>query len=287
MSKTYVVDTNVLLFDPVALTSFDEHDVLIPLVVFEELDRHKSRYDEVGRNARETCRLLDKLRLTGNLNEGIPIGTLGGSLRVMSLVEGQVDVPRELGSSVDNTIISCMLWLRKIGIDAKLISRDINMRLKCDGLGMKSEDYVKSNNIVSEDLYTGVTTLNVGEDLENKFLLDGIINVENYFDPNQIVILKNLEGKTFGISRNYVNDNVNTLKCIQKYHSVYGLKSRNKEQDFSLDLLMDPDVKLVTLTGKAGCVHPDTLVSIKLENINWELPEPVHTYFNVKSENEK
>lgn len=256
--KTYVIDTNVLLFDPGSLTSFDEHLVIIPLVVFEELDKHKNRFDEVGRNARYISRYLDTIRSAGNLFEGVPLEN-GGILKVASLLDVDVNLPKELrNSSCDNTIIFHMLQLSKLDSNVKLVTKDINLRLKCDALGIKSEDYLKSSiNKDIDDLYTGVDSLSLSDDqIEDLLTMDELlVESDKTLYPNQIIIVKNDQTRTSAIARciNQSDENCYKLVQVKPQSNVYGLNPRNKEQNFSLDLLLNPEIKLVTMIGAAGC----------------------------------
>ncbi len=261
--KTYVLDTNVLLSDPGSLFAFDEHTVIIPIAVLEELDNHKSRQDEVGQNARSVSRSLDDLRHQGSLLEGIRLRN-GGLLKVISISPDKfVDLPLELrsiGPKVDNMIIALMMSL---GEHAILVSKDINVRLKCDALGIRCEDYLKMR--VADDpqnFYRGVEVIDdlTFEEVES-FYVEGELTLRpeslqgKKLYPNQIVILKNKndhDGKTIksAIAKCLTPDK--PLVHIQKIEHAFNLKPRNKEQGFSLDLLFDENIKLLTLVGPSG-----------------------------------
>lgn len=258
MKKTYVLDTNVLLSDPNAITSFEDNDVIIPMIVLEELDHHKSRMDEVGHNARQVSRALDSMRSSHNsLISGVSLPE-GGTLRVVSVQPeiAKEKLPLELDTSkADNLIISLMLGLPKSYI---LVSKDINVRIKCDALGISSEDYLKLR-ITSDPkkFYRGVEVIEVSEDEVDEFYIKEKLVIDNPSAkyPNQIVITKCIEDeKTIksAITKLKIIDGIKTLVPIKKYDSVFGLKPRNKEQAFSLDLLFDPDIKLLTLVGLSG-----------------------------------
>lgn len=258
MKKTYVLDTNVLLSDPNSITSFEDNDVIIPMIVLEELDHHKSRMDEVGHNARQVSRTLDSMRSDENsLISGVKLAE-GGTLRVVS-VNAEVakeKLPVELNTSkADNLIISLMLGLPKNYI---LVSKDINVRIKCDALGISSEDYLKLR--ITNDpkkFYKGVEVLEVPEETVDDFYHKEKLTLDHsqIRYPNQVVILKCVEDeKTIksAISKVKIIDGIKTLVPIKRFENVFGLKPRNKEQAFSLDLLFDPDVKLLTLVGLSG-----------------------------------
>lgn len=254
--KTYVLDTNVLLSDPNSIFSFDEHNVIIPMVVLEELDRHKSRPDEVGRNARQVTRALDNLRERGNLMDGVPLKE-GGTLKV-----GKMDVIQNIpldGLEVgkpDNMIIAFAKYHAK----AILVSKDINVRIKCDSLGVRCEDYLKMR--VADDpqkFFRGVEVLEVSEELVDNFYHDGKVDVPEELTkthklyPNQIVVIKSVQGgQTVKSAITKCVMPGQPLVPIAKVEQAFGLKPRNKEQSFSLDLLFDDNIKLLTLVGPSG-----------------------------------
>lgn len=260
--KTYVLDTNVLLTDADSLNAFGDNNIIIPLVVLEELDRHKTGMDDTGRNARQVSRELDALRKTnGNLFDGVDLPN-GGKLKVSYMkVNSSDEFAEDINmQKVDNVIIAFMLRLKlKNKIDATLVSRDVNIRLKCDALGIKAEDYLKmhvSGN--KEQFYHGVAVIDVDEEEINEFYDNDFLTLaspslkDSAFCPNQVVILKNTnqsQQKKSAITK-VVNG---TLLPIKQYDNVFGLKPRNKEQHFSLDLLLDTNVKIVTMTGPSGC----------------------------------
>lgn len=256
MKKTYVLDTNVLLSDHNALDSFEDNDIVIPLAVLEELDKHKIRQDEVGANARTINRKLDTLRQFGSLLTGI-LTNGGGILRVAGISNLTIsNLPPEFqGQKVDNMIIAYALEHQKE--QYILVSKDINVRIKCDAIGVTCEDYKKSQVITSTDsMYSGV----VKKEATQEFI-DSIHEAAKNSTtvlapsdwtllPNEIVIIKSF-GSTSGstIVRTLKN---NELQLVSKHNNCFGLTPRNKEQNFSLDLLYDDKIKLITLSGIAG-----------------------------------
>lgn len=260
--KTYVLDTNVLLSDPSSIFSFEEHNVFIPMAVLEELDNHKSRQDDVGKNARTVSRSLDELREKGSLMEGIKLDH-GGVLKVVTISPEWINcLPVELKPTdpkVDNMIIAFMMSMTE-SHNAVLVSKDINVRLKCDSLGIRCEDYRKMR--VTNDpksFYRGVEVVELPDDLVQQFYdedglyLPDFVTKERQFYPNQIVILKSThEGHT---TKSAISKFVSTgkpLVPITKIDQAFNLKPRNKEQSFSLDLLFDENIKLLTLAGPSG-----------------------------------
>jgi len=258
--KHLVLDTNVLLHDPKCLENFGDNYVYIPLACIEELDHHKSRQDDVGRNAREVARQLDAYREIGTLSEGVDTSK-GGKIFITpksAQTKKSVHIPAELDlNKVDNQIIEFALSLsQKEGVeDVKVISKDINVRLKCDSLKICSEDYyalrAKSN---TDEVYGGVVRLahdDIQEIYDNSEL-DVFKSSENFsVAPNTFVVVKNYTTNQSVIVR-VLNPELGSYKIIKNADSPMGIKHKNKEQMMALDLLMDPSVHLVTLVGLAG-----------------------------------
>lgn len=287
MKKTYVLDTNVLLSDPNSIFSFEDNDLIIPMAVLEELDHHKSRLDEVGRNARQTSKTLDELRLKGSLVDGVLLQN-GATLRIVSINPSILtNLPPELLSSkVDNMIISFMLQLKQeqdrlfnsdeTSNPAILVTKDINVRIKCDSLGVKCEDYLKMRVTAdAEHFYRGVEVVEIEEKRVEQFYREGelLLKPEEINDaalyPNQIIVIKNTgqDGKTTksALSKCVAADK--PLVPIAKIEQAFGLKPRNKEQSFSLDLLFDNNVKLLTLTGPSGTGKTLLAIAAALEQL--------------------
>jgi len=285
MKKIYVLDTNVLLSDPKSIFSFEDNDLIIPMAVLEELDHHKSRLDEVGRNARQTSKILDKLRLQGSLVEGVLLQN-GAKLRIASINPSILtNLPPELLSSkVDNMIISFMLQLKQessFSVDndcevATLVTKDINVRIKCDSLGIKCEDYLKMRVTAdAEHFYRGVEVVEITEKRVEQFYREEelLLKPEEISDtilyPNQIVVIKNTgqDGKTTKSALSKCISADKPLVPIAKIEQAFGLKPRNKEQSFSLDLLFDNNVKLLTLTGPSGTGKTLLAIAAALEQL--------------------
>lgn len=282
MKKTYVLDTNVLLSDPRCFHNFQDNDLVLPILVLEELDRHKGRSDEVGRNCREVSRELDKLGETGPLKDGVSLPG-GGTLRVGSSPKGYSELlPPDLvnGSSVDNMIIGFVLKLMKESCKDDqappiLVSKDINVRVKCSSLGIPAQDYLSDRISDSMDtLYTGVKVVQVADGIVDDFYAGGIyswsdvLQPEETAYPNQILVIKSIddEGNTTNSALSRVTAG-GILRPLQKIDSIFGIRPRNKEQTFSLELLMDPSIKLLTLTGRAGCGKTLLAIAAGLEQL--------------------
>jgi PhoH-like ATPase len=251
--NTYVIDTNVFLSDFNCLKAFGPHDIAIPMKVLEEIDKHKKRQDPVGMNARSSIRLLDELREENSLQNGVKLEK-GGTVYVQSfdktLLPDDLDI-----KDPDNQIICTALTLIKEGKQVVMVSRDVNMRVKCDALGLESEDYTPSQ--IVEDtshIYTGLETIYVQDSL-----IDDIYAKKEVFlpeqpmklYPNQFLVLVSEISETKSALVRFKNYQY-PLKKISDKREAWGLKPRNKEQAMALDLLLDPDIKLVTIMGLAG-----------------------------------
>jgi PhoH-like ATPase len=253
--KIFVLDTNVLLTDSNSILNFTDGDIAIPLKVLDEIDKHKKRQDSVGVHARNTIRKLDELREKGNLFEGVDLEN--GKLFVKGF--DAFKLPDDLDvENPDNQIIATALSLKEQCNDSKviLVSRDINMRVKCDALSIDCEDY--SNDQVVDDiegLYTGLT-----EHLVDDQTIDLVYKDEPVFldseelkvEPNQFVMLiSNSNDKKTALVR-FLNYEKPVKKIDSYKKGIWGVRPKNKEQNFALDLLMNPDIPLVTIIGKAG-----------------------------------
>lgn len=256
--KTYVLDTSVYLTDSSCIRAFKNNDIVIPLKVLEEIDKHKKRQDSVGSQARSTIRKLDELRAKGSLSKGVRIEKGLGIIRVSSY--NPLCLPDDLDlEDSDNQIIATALSEQEEAPASRkvvVVSRDINMRVKCDALGLLTEDY-NAEQVVenSEGLYTGRSELLVDEQIIDKFYNGDEIFVtkEEYrLYPNQFVMLiSNSNEKKTALAR-FISYNSPLKKIMKPGARVWSTTPRNKEQQFALELLMDPMVPVVSLVGKAG-----------------------------------
>jgi len=251
--KTFVLDTNVLLHDPRALFGFDEHDVVIPMTVIEEVDKFKKNLDEVGRNARTVSRSLDDLRGIGSLKEGVP-SPGGGVVRVVFSDAQQPISPHWGGDSNDNRILQTALDLAsKATSEVVLVTRDTNMRLKGDALGLPSEDY-KNARIEVDEQHTGVVELNVPEDVIDGLHETGTATLPEELArlPHEFLVLQS-DSRPGHKALGRIDATGRGLQKVGRHREgVWGITARNKEQLFALDLLLDESVHLVTLSGMAG-----------------------------------
>ncbi len=278
--RLFVLDTNVLMHDPTALFRFQEHDIYLPMVVLEELDNNKKGHSEVARNARQASRFMDELMLdisTESIAEGIPLSQ-GGFTNGHKASSGKLFFQTEImeaklpsslpGSKSDNTILGTALALKEQQPERQvtLVSKDTNMRIKASILGIHSEDY--RNDQVLEDvelLYRGTTELSADfwdkhskemhswqEEGRTFYRLSGP-DIEAWY-PNQFIHLPEEDG--FQAIVRKVVDGDAIIETVRDYsnpsHNVWGINARNREQNFALNLLMDPEIDFVTLVGQAG-----------------------------------
>jgi PhoH-like ATPase len=251
--KTYVVDTNVLLHDPHALAVFQENNVVLPLAVIEEIDDQKKRQDEVGRNAREASRLLDGLRGLGSLAQGVPTAG-GGSLRVeLNHREATQGFPDILEAGMADNRILLVAWNIKQETDhpVVLVSKDLNLRLKADVLGIAAEDY-RNDKVDFDSLYSGCRDLWVQPGDIEAFYRQGLLALPSRRRvlPHQFLVLKCREQPSqSALARHFAG----VLYPLRQAEGDYlGVRARNKEQRFALELLLNDDIKIVTLAGAAG-----------------------------------
>jgi PhoH-like ATPase len=249
MKKTFVLDTNVLLHNAVSIESFADNTVVLPMAVIEELDNFKGSSNELGRNARQVIRRLDSLRAVGNLRDGVPLSG-GGSLCIASPVE--VLEETELVEDIpDNRILLLAYQLHKEGEKVIFVSKDINARIKADALGLEAQDFEKEK-INFDELYSGFSEVGVPETTIADFFSEPVYHNEaigRY--PNEFVQLRaNEDAHKMALGRVIEPGLIGHLS--KQHERVWNLLPRNREQRLAIELLMDPDVELVTLVGQAG-----------------------------------
>jgi len=283
IAKLFVLDTNVLMHDPSCLFRFEEHDVYLPMITLEELDNHKKGMSEVARNARQVSRTLDALvgdNSNQEISEGIVLSKLGnkeakGHLLFQTKLQN-INLPEGLPvGKADNQILAVVRALEAEHPDRPivLVSKDINMRIKARALGLAAEDYFNDHVMEDSDLlYTGLVQLPLdfwnkhGKGMESwqenrngvsntfyrvtgPFISNLLVNQFVYLEPN------NGEASFYGQVRQ-INGKTAVLQTLRDFgnakHSVWGVTSRNREQNFALNLLMDPECDFVTLLGQAG-----------------------------------
>jgi len=252
LRKAFVLDTNVLLFDPNAVNKFGANDVIIPITVIEEIDRFKREMSENGRNARYFSRLMDKLRKEGTLSQGVKLPS-GAILMVELGVSGPL--PSDLSSDrPDNRILATAMNMRKMQPKRPVVfvTKDTNLRIKADALGLDAQDY-EPTTVHSDELYSGVTHLNVSAEVIDEFYAQKKVQLKGaQLQANQYVILKDAANQHHTAMGRY-NREIDFLVPIYKpAEGLWGIFPKNSEQSFAIDMLLNDEIKLVSLVGKAG-----------------------------------
>jgi PhoH-like ATPase len=272
--KTYVIDTSVFLSDANALYRFKNNDILIPIKVLEEVDKHKKRQDSVGFNARLIIKHLDSLRVKGSLSKGIRLGKGMGILRV---AKASRSLPKDLDFSIpDHQILSVAFHENLENEKRKVIvvSRDINMRVIADSLGLLSEDY-ETNSIVEDKdkVYEGFAEVLVDDEFieqfyEGKEMFLEQANIKQKLYPNQFLLLiSSSNPKKSAICRFLEFKSPLKPINVKDYSKSWGIVPRNKEQTFAYDLLFDDEVPLVSLIGRAGSGKTLMAIAAGLEQV--------------------
>jgi len=253
--KTFVLDTNVILHDPLAMFAFHGSRVVIPLTVIEELDTFKRNNDERGRSARLVARQLDKLRHKGKLSDWVDLEH-GGKLKVEMQVSGGLPTSFSQGTK-DNEILSCAQYLRKQGENVVFISKDINLRIKAEALGLEAQDYEKSK-VDVDVLYTGwrevaVDTATIDRFYkEKKLVLPASSDSDRAFIPNEFALLKNAAGGSQSALARFDAKAAALVPLAKGDVAPWGIKPLNTEQRFAIEMLFNKDIQLVTLIGVPG-----------------------------------
>jgi len=253
--KTFVLDTNVLLYDAHSILKFGKNSVFIPLIVIEELDRFKKGQDENGRNARAFSRIVDKLRGKGHLADGVDLDN-GGKLfiSVGKKLENENIANIDLGLN-DNIILASALSLKRDRDNVILVSKDINLRLKADVLGIPAEDYGEQHGTL-EELYSGIRTIEVSAAELREFEKEHFLQLDDEhmvgIHPNEYLIMVDANNENYRNFGRYSGPKGGIVPLIKRREGVWGIYPKNIEQKFAMDALLNQDIKLVTLVGKAG-----------------------------------
>ncbi len=252
--KHFVLDTNILIHDPGAIFQFGDNEVVLPIYVLEEVDQFKKEASERGRNSREVARMLDKLRNGGGrLSEGALLPN-GGRLRVATVERA---VPRTLR---ENQVADYLILMVAVDVrDAHpndptiFVTKDVNLRIRADALGLTSVDLEAEERVSLEELYSGMTEIQVtGAEVDTFFGQGSLELTRADLHANQYVLLRDAESPSHSALGRFdkVQGKLVQLKKIRD--GVWGIRPRNKEQHCALDLLLSDDIKLITLVGKAG-----------------------------------
>jgi PhoH-like ATPase len=260
--KNYILDTNVLLHDPNSLLSFEDNNVLIPIEVIEEIDRFKRESTELGQNARGVSRMLDGFRGDGSLSEGVKLPN-GGKLKIIFQKNGNGNGHAHVtnGSemfnahTVDNRILSLASGIQKAQPRNAtiLVSKDINLRIKADAVGLQAEDY-ETDRVFIKDLYTGMLELTMTSAQIAAFRANGELALnggKKYFPNEYCALIDETNPKKTALAKIDATGE-KLIPIVDSREGVWGIKPRNREQHFAFDALLDDRVKLVTLMGKAG-----------------------------------
>ncbi|HWM88895.1 MAG TPA: PhoH family protein [Kofleriaceae bacterium] len=252
--KNYVLDTNVLLHDPRAIYSFEDNNVIIPIFVIDEIDTFKKDQSELGRNARHVARMLDSHRNGNSLSKLVPLEN-GGGLMIALGSRSPLEPARD-AHKMDNLILEIALEVRDS--DPKtptiLVTKDVNMRIRGDALGLRAVDY-DDQNISLEELYSGCAEVSLpGEQIDRFYSDNQVVPPEDAgaLTPNQYVLLRNRDNAGQTALGRFDKGTGKVVPIRKLREGVWGIRPRNKEQHYALDLLLQDDVKLVTLVGKAG-----------------------------------
>lgn len=247
-AKTFVIDTNVLLYDPESIFQFGENNVVIPVTVLEELDKLKRVPGDLGKNSRSIVRILDSLkgRGEGTLHTGVNI--IGGStIRIVTEYKNgkQFSLSPEVQ---DNKIIMAAYILKERGDKVVFVSKDLAARVKAESLGLEAEDY-ENLKVSYESLSRGIQRIETSKQSVDLFYKDGAVALNENFHQNEYCVLTSPENSSaVGI----YNAKMGQVEPLLKMNHIWGIKPKNVEQRCALDLLMRDDIKLVCLTGQAG-----------------------------------
>ena len=270
--KIYLLDTSVLLHSPEAMFAFRENDVVLPLVVLDELDNFKKGSTELNRNARWVINQLDELRAQGPVNEGVTLRD-GGTLRVDIGQMRKLDtlIPPGFAHNVDNRILATALGIKSETPERKvvIVTKDINMRVKAEALGLSAEDYRHDQIVELSEMYSGhrevVTTEEVLEELyEHKSItVDAVDPGPVPLTPHEFVMLRASGG---AITR-YDSTTHSLHQVREMRHDIWGLRPLNREQRYALEILLDDNIPLVTLAGKAGTGKTILAIAVGLHKV--------------------
>lgn len=249
--KNYIIDTSVLAYHGESIHNFPGHNIYLPIEVLEELDNLKTRQDVTGASCRYVNRYLDKVREQGNLFGGVEIEN--GQVIYVTSNSDLTLLPSGMSETNDNRIISVAAHFIKMGKAATVVSRDISLRVRCDSLQIPAINYEKNSKDAVDYFYEGIDTIELINDEVDRFYKEDRIDLfGEEFYPNQGVILKC--GQSSALAMADSPSSVRKLKyAVGKEFAVEGIRPRTAEQVFALELLLDPEVHMVSLTGMAGC----------------------------------
>lgn len=253
-ARKIVVDTNVILFDALAIRKFRDCDIIIPISVIEEVDRFKRDLGENGRNARQFSRFIDTLRAKGKLSEGIPLEESHSVVYVTADIQ-VAGMPKELDAEkADNRILSTALALQKQfpNSSVELVTKDINLRIKGDVFGVVAKDY-EPERVDVDEMYEGHRTVDVDPEIINGFYKDRIITKDTFnLRANEYVVMRDLSNPNHSAIGRFSEKDAGIVPLLSPTDSIWGIHPRNVEQTFAMDCLLNDEILFVSLVGKAG-----------------------------------
>jgi PhoH-like ATPase len=268
MIKNYVIDTNVMIHDPNFLHSFEDNNVIIPILAIEELDNLKTREGVVGFSARKVAKELQVLMKQGDIQKGIPLDT-GGTLRVelnhldTSVFPNGIDVQKN-----DTKIIAVTINLQRAeSIPTILVTKDLYMSIKAKSLGVEVQDY-QNDKIMTEDIYKGYRDYEMVSEEIDQIYSEGLAlpeELEGHVYPNEFLHIKSTNKTGHEVLARYNGQKLVPLKYSNE--KAWGLTPLNREQKMAFELLMDPDIHFLSLTGGAGSGKTILATATALQNV--------------------
>lgn len=268
MKKNYILDTNVLLHDPNAIHKFEDNDVVIPIKVIEEIDHFKKDMSELGRSARHVSRMLDEMRSRGKLSDGVKMEN-GGVLRIVFNGELTGHGSKE---PADFQILQMAINLRKRAPDVPciVVSKDVNLRLKADAMGLEAQDY-EHDRVDINELYMGHSEVEVTAEQLKEFVEKGKLPAGGVTKhPNEYLVLKEVTEPSHTALARFDAELAQYIALIRTPDEMRIVQPRNKEQYFAVDAMLDDRIKIVTVIGKAGTGKTLLAVAAGLHKTLWD-----------------
>jgi len=279
MSSVILLDTNVILHDPKALNSFEKSKVILPISVIEELDNFKKDSSELGRNARFAIRMIDSLRSNGSLKDGVVLEN-GGILQIVTDPKEQVDILFK--STTDNSIINTAYFFMKQGHEVTFISKDINARVKADAIGLKVDDYDRSR-INVDDVYQGWRKENISEETFNQVAKQSEFSLPDIKAvANEYISFHNESNKRNAFLARFDLKQQKYIRVKEGKIDIWGIRPKSIQQRIAIDLLLNPNINLITIVGQAGTGKTLLAIAAGLQQVitenrfnRWVITRPI------------